>query len=152
MTSQPDQYDVEVFDSNSMDWLELPIEQIGRSLSLKPFTFDPDTGMSCMLLRYDAGFINPWHTHDCAHGMFVLSGTLRTHEGDFGPGSFVWFPEGMTMYHGATEDSDCLMLFVTNKPFNIRYADGRRWRRCRDALRAHARSSALACVLPAAFP
>ena len=25
------------------------------------------------------------------------------------------------MYHGATEDSDCLMLFVTNKPFNIRY-------------------------------
>jgi hypothetical protein len=53
--------------------------------------------------------------------MFVLSGTLRTHKGDFGPGSFVWFPEGMTMYHGATADSDCLMLFITNKPFNIRY-------------------------------
>ena len=75
--------------------------------------------MSCALMRYDAGFINPWHTHQCAHGMFVLSGTLRTNEGDFGPGSFVWFPEGMTMYHGATEDSDCLMLFITNKPFNI---------------------------------
>ena len=110
MTSQPDQYDLEVFDSNSMDWLAFPIEQIGRSLNLKPFTFDPDTGMSCMLLRYDAGFINPWHTHGCAHGMFVKSGTLRTHEGDFGPGSFVWFPEGMTMYHGATEESDCLLL------------------------------------------
>ena len=55
MTSQPEQYDVEVFDSNSMDWLELPIEQLGRSLSLKPFTFDPDTGMSCMLLRYTPG-------------------------------------------------------------------------------------------------
>jgi quercetin dioxygenase-like cupin family protein len=121
MTSQPDQYDLEVFDSNSMDWLAFPIEQLGRSLNLKPFTFDPDTGMSCMLLRYDAGFIKPWHTHDCAHGMFVLSGTLRTHEGDFGPGSFVWFPEGMTMYHGATEDSDCLLLFITNKPFTIRY-------------------------------
>ena len=25
------------------------------------------------------------------------------------------------MYHGATEDSDCLMLFIMNKPFNIRY-------------------------------
>ena len=71
MTSQPDQYDIDAFDSNSMDWLELPIEQLGRSLTLKPFKFDPDTGMSCMLLRYDAGFINPWHTHDCAHGMFV---------------------------------------------------------------------------------
>ena len=77
MTDQPDRYEIEVFDSNSMDWLELPLEQLGRSLSLKPFTFDPDTGMSCMLLRYDAGFINPWHTHHCAHGMFVSSGTLR---------------------------------------------------------------------------
>ena len=38
MASQPEKYDVDVFDSNSMDWLELPIEQIGRSLSLKPFT------------------------------------------------------------------------------------------------------------------
>ena len=99
----------------------MPIGQFGRSLPLKLFTGEPDTGMSCALMRYDAGFINPSHTHRCAHGMFVLSGTLRTHEGDFGPGSFVWFPEGMTMYHGATEDSDCLMLFITNKPFNIRY-------------------------------
>jgi len=81
MSSQPGQYELEVFDSNSMDWLELPIEQLGRSLTLKPFTADPDTGMSRMLLRYDAGFINPWHTHDCAHGMYVLSGTLRTHKG-----------------------------------------------------------------------
>ncbi len=43
-------------------------------------------------MRYDAGFINPWHTHQCAHAMFVLSGTLRTHEGDYGPGSFVGSP------------------------------------------------------------
>ena len=53
MSSQPEQHELEVFDSNSMDWLELPIEQLGRSLTLKPFTSDPDTGMSCMLLRYD---------------------------------------------------------------------------------------------------
>ena len=121
MSSQPEQHKLEAFDSNAMDWLELPIEQLGRILTLNPVTSDPDTGMSCMLLRYDAGFINPWHTHDCAHGMYVLSGTLRTHKGDFGPGSFVWFPEGMTMYHGATEESDCLILFITNKPFTIRY-------------------------------
>jgi hypothetical protein len=54
-----------------MDWLEIPLEQIGTSLPLKLFTADPDTGMSCALLRYNAGFINPWHTHGCAHGMFV---------------------------------------------------------------------------------
>ena len=78
MTSHTDQYDLEVFDSNSMDWLELPIEQIARTLPLKLFTADP-TPECITLLRYDAGFINPWHTHGCAHGMFVLSGTLRTH-------------------------------------------------------------------------
>ena len=94
MTSPPDQYDVEVFDSNSMDWLELPIEQLGRSLTLKPFTFDPDTGMSCMLLRYDAGFINPWHTHDCAHGMYVLSGTLPDPQGGFRPRELCLVPRG----------------------------------------------------------
>ena len=81
MSSQPEQHELEAFDSNAMDWLELPIEQLGMILSLNTVTSDPDTGMSCMLLRYDAGFINPWHTHDCAHGMYVLSGTLRTHKG-----------------------------------------------------------------------
>ena len=43
MASQPDQYELQVFDSNSMDWLEIPIEQIGSSLPLKLFTADPDT-------------------------------------------------------------------------------------------------------------
>ena len=44
---------------DTLDRLELPIEQIGRSLPLKLFTADPDTAMSCALLRYDAGFIPP---------------------------------------------------------------------------------------------
>jgi hypothetical protein len=49
MASQRDQYELEVFDSNSMDWLDIPIEQIGSSLPLKLFTADTDTGMSCAL-------------------------------------------------------------------------------------------------------
>jgi hypothetical protein len=52
----------------------------------------------------------------------VLDGVLRTHAGDFGPGSFIWFPEGMLMEHGATPDNDVNVLFITNKPFDIRYA------------------------------
>jgi len=44
---------------DTLDRLDLPIEQIGRSLPLKLFTADPDTAMSCALLRYDAGFIPP---------------------------------------------------------------------------------------------
>ncbi len=51
--------------------------------------------------------------------MFVLEGTLVTHDGSFGPGSFVWFPEGMTMQHGATQTEDVAVLFLTNKRFEI---------------------------------
>jgi hypothetical protein len=50
-----------------------------------------------------------------------LSGTLNTHQGTYGPGSFVWFPEGGSMEHGATDDEDCTFLFITNKPFDIHH-------------------------------
>ena len=49
--------------------------------------------------------------------MYVLDGILKTNAGSFGPGSFVWFPEGMEMEHGATQDNDVTFLFITNKPF-----------------------------------
>ena len=57
--------------------------------------------------------------------MYVLEGTLVTHRGDFGPGSFVWFPEGMVMEHGATAEADVVMLFITNKKFDIHFVHER---------------------------
>jgi quercetin dioxygenase-like cupin family protein len=99
---------------------ELYIDQLKVGVPLKAFV--NDTGMSVQMIRYVAGFTNPRHRHNCAHGIYVLEGTLRTHAGTFGPGNFVWFPEGMLMEHGATEDGDMTALFITNKPFDIRYA------------------------------
>jgi quercetin dioxygenase-like cupin family protein len=77
--------------------------------------------MEVRLVRYPAGVINARHTHPCAHGMYVLEGRLQTHEGVYGPGTFVWFPEGMTMEHGATAEGDVTVVFITNKPFEIHY-------------------------------
>lgn len=111
-----------VVDSTTMPWGELYIEQLKVGVPLKAFISDPDTGMSVQMIRYDAGFTNPWHRHNCAHGIYVLDGVLATHAGEFGPGCFVWFPEGMLMQHGATADRDVTTLFITNKPFDIRYA------------------------------
>jgi quercetin dioxygenase-like cupin family protein len=109
-------------DTNSMPWGALFIEQLGVNLPVKALIEDPDTGMSVLKVKYAAGFTNTWHRHHCAHGMYVLDGILKTHAGEFGPGSFVWFPEGMLMEHGATADNDVTILFITNKPFDIRYA------------------------------
>jgi quercetin dioxygenase-like cupin family protein len=108
-------------DANAVSWRENPIEHIGRSFQVKRLFNDPDTGMGVALLRYPAGLINPLHSHPCGHGMYVLEGKLVTHRGVFGPGNFVWFPEGEQMEHGATAEEDVVALFIYNKPFRIDY-------------------------------
>ena len=101
--------------------VELIIAYPCYALFAKRFLEDPETGVTVRMVRYPAGFTNSWHTHPCAHGMFVLEGTLVTHQGSFGPGNFVWFPQGMTMEHGATQREDVTVLFLTNKRFEIHY-------------------------------
>ena len=110
-------------DANALPWEERFNERIGRSLFRKNLFTDPDTGMEIRLVRYPAGIINPLHTHPCAHGMYVLEGTLVTHAGSYGPGSFVWFPEGEAMEHGASAAADVVVVFISNKPFRIDYVD-----------------------------
>jgi quercetin dioxygenase-like cupin family protein len=112
---------LQVFDSRAMPWEDRFIPELGKTLFAKRFLEDPETGVTVRLVKYPAGFTNTWHTHPCAHGMFVLEGTLVTHGGSFGPGAFVWFPEGMTMQHGATQAEDVTVLFLTNKRFKIHY-------------------------------
>ncbi len=108
-------------DSTRLDWEGRFNEKLGRVIYRKELYIDPETGMEIRLVRYPAGLINPLHTHPCGHGMYVLEGTLVTHQGRFGPGAFVWFPEGEAMEHGASAESDVTVLFVTNKPFRIDY-------------------------------
>ena len=110
-------------DATALPWEERFNERIGRSLFRKNLFIDPETGMEIRLVRYPAGIVNPLHTHPCAHGMYVLEGTLVTHRGNYGPGTFVWFPEGEAMEHGASADGDVVVVFITNKPFRIDYLD-----------------------------
>ena len=104
-----------------MAWQERFNEKLGRALFRKDLYTDPQNGMEIRLVRYPAGVINPAHTHPCGHGMYVLEGTLVTHKGRFGPGCFVWFPEGEVMEHGASADGDVVVVFITNKAFRIDY-------------------------------
>ncbi len=110
-------------DANALPWEERYSEHLRKTLYRKNLIVDPDTGMEVRLVRYPAGVINKLHTHPCAHGMYVLEGTLVTHAGRFAPGHFVWFPEGAPMEHGATAEADVTVLFITNKPFEIHYVE-----------------------------
>jgi quercetin dioxygenase-like cupin family protein len=108
-------------DSARLPWQERFNEKLGRALYRKELYTDRETGMEIRLVRYPAGVVNPHHTHPCGHGMYVLEGTLVTHQGRFGPGTFVWFPEGEVMEHGASAEGDATVLFITNKAFRIDY-------------------------------
>jgi quercetin dioxygenase-like cupin family protein len=108
-------------DTKELPWSERFNEKIGRALFRKDLYTDPASGMEIRLVRYPAGVINPRHTHPCGHGMYVLEGTLVTHQGSYGPDSFVWFPEGDVMEHGASAEGDVTVVFVTNKAFRIDY-------------------------------
>ena len=84
---------------------------------------DPKNGAEIRMIRYPKGIVNPEHTHPCGHGIFVLEGKLRTHRGTYGPGTWVWFPEGETMEHGATDEGDMTGIFITDGAFDIFYID-----------------------------
>lgn len=108
-------------DTNSMKWDVLEIPELNAKLPVQACISDPDTGMSVSKIVYKAGFTNISHWHNCSHGIYVLEGILKTHAGEYGPGSFVWFPERTIQSHGATQDKDVTFLFITNKPFDIHY-------------------------------
>ena len=108
-------------DTNEMAWEERIREEIGQAIFRKVLFTESETGCLFQLVRYPAGVVNPNHTHPCGHAIFVLEGNLLTHKGTFGPGSFIWFPEGEVMEHGATQDEDVTVLLVSNKAFDISY-------------------------------
>ena len=78
-------------------------------------------GIYVSLLRYPAGVINPSHTHPHPHGFYVLQGQLGTSRGTFEAGTFVWFPAGEVISHGAGPGEDMVALFVSGAPFKIDY-------------------------------
>ena len=110
-------------DSAALAWEQRMNAHLPAPIFRKVLHTDPETGVFFQIVKYPKGVVNPSHTHPCAHAIYVLEGTLVTHKGRFGPGSFVWFPEGEVMSHGATAEADVTVLLVSNKAFSIKYAD-----------------------------
>ncbi len=124
MKTSLDDHQELVFHPDGMEWEPILDEKIGQYLFDKKLIDDQKAGMVVNFCRYPAGFYKAAHTHTCSHGIYVISGKLKTETGVYGPGHFVWHPEGSLNRHGATEKEDCFFLFVTNGPFTIAYPDG----------------------------
>ena len=113
----------QIIDTNRAPWEYFKVSDSPSAVVVPSKTLinDPDTGLIVAKVRYSAGYTTISHWHNCAHGIYVLDGILCTHAGDFGPGTFVWFPEGLVMEHGATQENDCIYLFITNKAFDVHF-------------------------------
>ncbi len=110
-------------DTRNTPWESSPNPKLGVDLGRLMLRVDPVSHAEIRMIRYPAGVVNPAHTHPCGHGIFVLEGTLRTHRGTYGPGTWVWFPQGEIMEHGATGDADVVGIFITDGAFEIHYED-----------------------------
>jgi len=107
--------------AHSMGWGRNQRHQDKVTYYMKPLFRDPRSGYMVMLVRYPAGQVNPSHSHPVGHGMYVLSGSLVTHRGTFGPDTFVWFPSREVMWHGAGSDEDLVALFMAARDLHTEY-------------------------------
>ncbi len=107
----------------SVDWGQNQRNRDAVTYFMKPLFTDPQSGQKVTLVRYPAGQINPAHSHAQGHGMYVLQGSLRTHRGTFGPNTFVWFPAGEVMWHGAGTDEELVALFMAGGNLSTDYVE-----------------------------
>jgi|GEM_PF-952016 Uncharacterized conserved protein, contains double-stranded beta-helix domain len=73
---------------------------------------DPDCGFYVERFVNPAGAALAKHSHSCAHGIYVLSGKLKADGKYYGPGTFIWLPQGSEMDHGSAEDEGVEYLFI----------------------------------------
>ncbi len=110
-------------DADNAKWHAKYNERCGMSDYVKPLFLHPETEMRVEMVYYPPGYVTKKHIHHCGHGMYVIEGIFETSEGIFGPGSFVWFPEGIVSWHGATKEMGCRVIFISDKKFDIEYLD-----------------------------
>jgi len=111
-------------DTTGIKWEKEWSDGNQMDLFSKHLVTDDETGALIKQIIYPKSFKTRWHTHPCSHGIYVLKGKLKTNKGVYGPGSFVWFPEGVLAEHGSTDEEDVEILFITNKTFGIKFQDG----------------------------
>lgn len=111
----------EVQDVKGTPWFYRPTSTDGKLHGRKSLVLDEKTGIQINYMNYPAGFTTYRHTHTAGHAFLVLSGQLRSDENTYGPGTFIWYPEGQVAEHGATAYEDFICLQISNKSFSINY-------------------------------
>lgn len=110
-----------VIDVNCMPWFYRTTSTDGKFFGKKAILTEEEAGIQINYMNYPAGFTTYNHRHTAGHCFFVFSGQLQSGDNLYGPGTFIWYPEGYVTGHGATAYEDLICLQVSNKPFAIEY-------------------------------
>jgi len=100
----------------TMDWAPTAL----KGIQSKVLFSDEATGMSTILFKMEPGSVVPLHEHMGVEQTYVLEGSLMDHEGQAGPGEFVWRPAGNV--HQAYSPNGAIILSIFMKP--NRFAEG----------------------------
>lgn len=111
----------EVLDVKGKPWFYRATSTDGKIHGRKALVLDEKTGIQINYMNYPAGFTTYKHKHTAGHGFLVLSGQLSSGGNTYGPGTFIWYPEGEITEHGATAYEDFICLQISNKSFAIEY-------------------------------
>lgn len=94
-------------------WLQK--EENGRCFSDKPMISDPLNGAVIKFSHYGAGYRKEEHHHASSFGVYVIDGEYTVGERTIRPGSLIWNPSGNMILHGASEEKDCRLLYISNR-------------------------------------
>jgi len=97
-------------DVDALDWQPTRFPGIEVKVLMK----DEERGLMTALFRWAPGSELPDHVHRDIEQTYVLEGTLADHEGEAGPGEFVWRPPGSR--HNAWSPDGCLALSIFLSP------------------------------------
>jgi len=96
-----------VIDTNAMDWQESPSAGVHRKRL--DHTGPAERGRVTSIVRFAAGSLFPEHGHPAGEEVLVLDGVFSDEAGNWGPGAYLFNPEGFR--HSPWSDEGCT-LFV----------------------------------------
>jgi anti-sigma factor ChrR (cupin superfamily) len=100
-------------DIDSLPWRPTPF----RGVSWRKLSFAPESGRSCVLLRFDPGAHYGAHRHPEGEQYLVLQGEIEDGGVTYGERTFVDHAPGSA--HRPSSQRGCLLLVVLPKPIEL---------------------------------
>jgi len=101
-------------DANALAWRDTPC----AGVAWKKLDFDPATGASAVLLRFEPGASYDAHRHPLGEQYLVLEGTLEDGAKSYGPMTYVRHAPGSS--HQPRSRDGCLLFVLLPKPIEPR--------------------------------